>query len=142
MSLQIRMKDNLKKAMFEKDEIKKNILRVALGEVGQLEMSKQQGNKPVSDEQIAKILRKLLQSNLETLENTPVGDRRHILESENIILDSLLPKQLTQDEIRAKLEGVDLPAGKAAMGVAMKLFKEQGDFVDGNDVKAVVESLA
>jgi uncharacterized protein YqeY len=144
MTLLEMMKIDLKRAMFEHDSIKKNILRVAIGEIEQLQMTSQQGNRVVTDDQAAKILRKLLQSNLEVLENTPEGERKHILESENVILNALLPKQLTQDEIRVKLETLDLdkmPVGKA-MGMAMKLFKETGDFVDGNDVKAVIEARA
>jgi hypothetical protein len=84
-----------------------------------------------------------LQSNLEVLQNTPEGDRKHVLESENVILNSLLPHQLTRDEIRTKLERIkpfESPIGKM-MGVAMKMFKEEGDFVDGNDVKAVLGDL-
>jgi len=137
MSLPERLKQELKEAMFAKNEWKKNILRVVLGEVER----NQQGNRPVTDEQVVKIIRKIVQSNVETLNNTPEGERKQMLETENAILNELLPKQLTQDEIRAKLQTQSLPPGKAAMGVAMKFFKEQGEFVDGNDVKAVVESL-
>ena len=141
MNLQERMKSSLKTAMFEKNDVKKNILRVALGEIEQLQMSRQQGNRAVTDDQIAKILKQIFQSNLETLENTPEGDRKTLLESENVILGEFMPKQLTQEEIRMKLSSQTLPPGKAGMGFAMKYFKEQGDFVDGEDVKKVIESL-
>jgi len=144
MSLLDVMKANLKKAMFAHNEVEKNILRVAIGETNQLAMTTQQGNKPVSDEQIAKILRKLLISNNEVLQNTPDGERKTILQTENQILEVLLPSQLTQDEIRVQLQNiqevVQLPMGKA-IGVAMKHFRETNALVDGNDVKSVVESM-
>ncbi len=139
------MKDSLKKAMFDHNDVEKNILRVAIGEVNQLQMTSQQGNKPVTDEQIIKILRKLMVSNTEVLQNTPDGDRKNILLAENKILEVMIPKQLSQDEIRAKLtkelpDVINMTGGKA-MGLAMKFFKDQGDFVDGNDVKAVIQSM-
>jgi uncharacterized protein YqeY len=145
------MKDRLKTAMFNHNDIEKNILRVVIGEVNQLQMTSQQGVKIVNDEQIAKILRKLVQSNLEVLSHAAGAGperlaRNQILEAENSILESLLPKQLNQEEIElAIVEGiVDVTLFKStgqAVGLAMKFFKDRGDFVDGNDVKTVVEKL-
>ncbi|RDJ35139.1 MAG: hypothetical protein DWQ19_09905 [Crenarchaeota archaeon] len=135
------MKSSLKKAMFDKNDVEKNILRVVLGEVNQLQMSKQQGNKPVADEQVYKIVRKIMQSNNEVIEKLPDDNRKAVLFQENTILDGFLPHQLSPDEIKIELLKLNLDNSKKSIGVAMKYFKENEMFVDGNDVRIAIESL-
>lgn len=72
--------------------------------------------------------------------------RRAKLEKENQILESLLPKSLTEEEIAVRLESLKTTIKEAksvgqATGLAMKVFKDAGDTVDGNVVKTVVEKF-
>jgi len=147
MTLVQEIKNQVVAAMKSKDDIARNLLRCVLGEVSTLEGSANQAGKPVSDEQVCKIIRKVQAGNLETLQH--VGSMENVkanLERENQILESFLPKLLTADEIKAKLSAVtdQIKASKGvgqAVGIAMKLFKESGDAVDGNEVKKAVEEL-
>jgi uncharacterized protein YqeY len=141
------LKDEMKRRMLEamkaKRAVEKDILRVALGEVQTLES---RGGDDISDEQVGKILRKLIKSNEESLAASADAAKRATLEEENAILGSLLPRTLTPDEIVAALEPVQdavLAAGNdgQATGVAMKHLKGQGAIVEGKDVSAAVRSM-
>lgn len=141
------IKDKLKKAMFDHDEVAKNVLRVVLGEVGTLESSAGQGGKVVTEDQIQKIIRKVILANTETSQYLKDGDlRKPILIRENEILDEFLPSLLDVAQITEKLTLVadEIKGAKSAgqaVGVAMKFFKQSGDAVDGNDVKKVVDLM-
>ena len=139
-----KLKSDLKDAMKSGDSVKKDILRVIIAEVNHLEMTPQYAAKSLPDEQIYKIINKLVQSNNETLPNSN-PERTAILSRENEILNSYLPKQLSVQEIKEILVNfVDLKLAKSegqAIGLAVKYFKEQGHFVDGKDVKTVVSEI-
>ena len=62
MNLQKQIKSNLTAAMKAKDEEKKDTLRVILGEFGRLD------KKELSDDEVVKILKKLMKSEKEVLE--------------------------------------------------------------------------
>jgi uncharacterized protein YqeY len=145
MTLQEQLKARIQTAMRSGNVIERDILRVVVGEINTLENSSPQNGKQLTTDQIYKIIRKLVIGNTETLQHQ-TGDRVTVLEQQNVILESLLPKLLSEDEIRFKLTELynQIVACKSvgqACGLAMKHFKEQGDSVDGNAVKAVVESI-
>jgi uncharacterized protein YqeY len=133
----------IKEAMKSKNVVAREVLRVALGEV-QTEEARREGS--LDDAAVEKILRKLIKSNAETLEATEDAERRTTLEQENAVLDSLLPKTLSEDEIVAALESVAeaIRAAKAdgpATGIAMRHLRSQGAAVDGKSVAVAVKRL-
>ncbi len=129
-------------AMKAKRTLEKEILKVALGE---MQTAEARGD-TVDDAAAEKIIRKLVKSNDETLQNTSDPDAKKTLEQESEILRTLLPKSLTADEIVAALEPVS-DAIKAASGdgqatgVAMKHLKSTGAVVDGKTVAQAVKKL-
>lgn len=137
MSLEQLIRDKIKTAMREKDEVSKNVLRVAIGEVDVLKGRGQE----VEDEQICKILRKLVASNEETIKA-----KSAVLFKENEILNVLLPKLLSKEEIENHLIAFleEIKAAKSngqATGVAVGVFKKINLNVDGKDVAEVVKML-
>lgn len=137
------MRARVKEAMKARREVEKTILRVALGEVQSEEV---RHNTTLDDAAVEKILRKLVKSNRETIEVTTDEARRAELTEEVTILESVLPKQMSEDEVVAALAAVadDIRAAKAdgpAMGVAMKHLKSTGAAVDGKVVSAAVRKL-
>ena len=138
------MKDRVIAAMKSQNEIEKNILRVALAECSAIESSPTQGGKELSDQQVHKVFRKLIQSNTETIGYSS-GDGKLKLEEENRILNEFLPQFLSREDIKQKLSSIadqiEVAKGGQAVGIAMKFFKTSGDSVDGNDVKSVVEEI-
>lgn len=145
MNLVQQIKSQLVQAMKSQNEVEKNILRVVLGEISVVENYASQ-NGPITEEQIHKIIRKIMLSNAETISYLPENeDRRLKLIQENKILESFLPNQLSISEIRQKLqtisEEIKAAKGGAAVGIAIQYFKQQGISVSGKDVRVVVEEM-
>ena len=137
------MKARMLAAMKAKRAVEKDILRVALGEVQTVES---RTGKDAADDEVAKILRKLVKSNDESLAATDDAGKREILQAENAILTSLLPQTLGPEEIAAALEPVKdaiLGAGNdgQATGIAMKHLKGSGAAIEGKDVSAAVRAM-
>ncbi|MBX3200681.1 MAG: GatB/YqeY domain-containing protein [Labilithrix sp.] len=139
--------DDIKKqitgAMKSGDAIARDVLRLALSEIQTAEARK---NATASDEDASNALRKLIKSNEETLALTTDAERAATLRREVEVLSTLLPKQLSVEEIVVALGPVHeaIKAAKAdgqATGVAMKHLKSTGAAVSGNDVGAAVKKL-
>ncbi len=131
-------------AMKSGDTVTRDVLRLALGEIQTAEARK---NAPLSEEDAAAALRKLIKSNEETLGALPAGDDRIApLKQEVQVLLSLLPAQMNAAEIVAALAG-QIDAIKAAgndgqaTGIAMKHLKASGAAVNGAEVTAAVKQI-
>jgi uncharacterized protein YqeY len=139
--------DEIKKRMFAAmkagNVIEKEILRVALGEITTQDA---RGDKPLTDDEVGAILKKLVKSNQETLSSSEDAEQKKTLEQEISILQAFLPKTLGVDEIVAALAPVS-DAIKAAgndgqaTGVAMKHLKSTGAVVGGKDVSEAVKKI-
>ena len=131
-------------AMKSGDTVTRDVLRLALGEIQTAEARK---NAPLSEDDAAAALRKLIKSNEETLGALPAGDDRIApLKREVEVLLSLLPAQMNAAQIVAALAG-QFDAIKAAgndgqaTGIAMKHLKASGAAVNGADVTAAVKQI-
>mgnify|MGYP001150487266 CR=1 FL=1 len=136
------IKKQITAAMKSGDTIARDVLRLALSEIQAAEARK---NAPSTDDDAAAAIRKLIKSNEETLALSE-GDRAATLRREIEVLSSLLPKQLSVDEIVAALvsEHEAIKAAKSdgqATGVAMKYLRSTGAAVSGNDVAAAVKKI-
>ena len=137
------IRTRMKAAMKAGRVVEKEILRVCIGEITTEEA---RHGTAMEDAGVEKILRKLLKSNRETLAATTDATDKANLEEECTVLESLLPKQLGEDEVVAALAGVaDAIKGAAgdgpAMGIAMKHLKQAGATVDGKTVGAAVRKI-
>lgn len=133
MNLQKQIKSDLTTAIKAKDKEKKDTLRVLLGEFGRLD------KKELSDDEVVKILKKLIKSEKEMLDKK--GD-----ETDSIfirVIENYLPKMATQAEITNWIEqNVDFSEFKnkmQAMGLIMKHF---GATADGNAVKKILLQIS
>lgn len=100
-----------------------------------------------TDENIYNIIRKLVKSNIETIESIrdyPERDgQRQVLFNENLLLSTLLPASLTADDVVKFIEEnkIDIKSCKndgQAVGMVMKEFKTKNITVDGGIVKEVI----
>ncbi len=123
-------------------------LQVILGDASTIEA---RSGKKASDEEIEKIIRKLVVGNTETIEllkQKSMGELPDVARrtAENVFLTSLLPRTMSVDEIKTALAEV-VEAIKAAKndgqatGVAMKHIKSKNLKVQGEDVSAAVRIL-
>jgi len=132
MKLQAQIKKDLPSAIKAKDDVKKDTLRVVLGEFGRSD------KKELSDDEVIKVLRKLIKSEKEVLEKK--GDDS---DSEYIrIIESYLPKMATNEEVKTWVEqNIDFSQFKnkmQAMGLIMKHF---GSLADGNVVRKILQEM-
>ena len=133
------VKNMLAAANLEKDELKKNILKVLLGETQRL-------HSQPDDKQVMGIVRKMIESNSQMLEyaveNKKLTDK---LNAENTILGELLPVMATEEEIKAVL--VTLPVMEAGqkegqiIGMSVKKLNDLGLTFDNKIVVKVVKEL-
>lgn len=135
--LEQKIRDSLNLAIKARKEVEKTILRVVLGESDKLNSGKQ-----TTDEQLVKIIRKIIESNNECL----ASRENNVLKEENLILETLLPKSLNKEEIQNYLSEVldkilTCKNEGQAIGLSVKFLKDKSLFADGNLVKEVVLSL-
>lgn len=133
MTLQDKLKNDLRSAMKARDGAKKDALRVVMGEMARLD------KKQFPDDEIIKILKKLIKSEKEMLEKSGQGQTSPFIE----IIETYLPQMATKDEIRQWISAnIDFSAYKnkmQAMGPTMAHF---GSSADGNIVKQVLQDFS
>jgi uncharacterized protein YqeY len=143
MTFEQKIRDRISKVPFKSKE--KEILKVVLGEVQQ---KSNMGS--FSEESGISMVKSMIKNNIEKVLIYMSADdpRRAPLEEENRVLTSLLPAYLTKDEVRAKLNEVNLGVAfkdmkneGMAVGAAMKFFKSLNLAVEGDVVKQVVQEL-
>lgn len=136
--------DDIKKRMFSAMKaghtVEKEILRVAVGEITTQEA---RGQGTLGDDEVRGILRKLVKSNREAFEAAQDEPTRATLQQEIEVLESLLPKNLSVEQIVAALapvqDAIRSAAGAGpATGLAMKHLKASGAVVEGKDVGEAV----
>lgn len=112
MTLKERISKDYMTAMKEKNVVAKNLLSVMKGEIQNVEIEK--GS--ISDEDVVKILTKTAKTLKEMVLN---GSTEASLELE--IVETYLPKQMTKEEISAKVTEL-VNSGVTQMGAIMKEF--------------------
>jgi len=131
MTLQEKIKSDLKVSMKAKTEAKTSALRVLIGEF------QRQVKKELTDAEVVAIIRKLIKSEAETLEKKGEGPSEYMH-----ILESYLPKQATEAEIRAWVEkNIDFSKFPSKMQAMKPIMANFAGMVDGNTVKKILESL-
>jgi uncharacterized protein len=148
MSLLETLRERLTASRRAGNAVELSVLQVVLGEASMHEG--RTGKKP-ADEEVEKLIRKTILGNQETLgllqqRGLTAGDNLAKLTAENALLQSLLPKTLSPDEIAAQLADVADAVRAArsdgqATGVAVKHLKGKGLKVLGEDVAQAVKKL-
>jgi len=132
MTLQEQIKKDLMQAMKDKDDEKKNTLRVVMGEFGRAE------TKTLSDDAVVKIIKKLIKSERETLtQSGRPADSRYIE-----ILESYLPKMASDNELRQWITGnIDFSQYKNKIQAMKDIMGHFGATADGSRVKKILQDM-
>lgn len=143
MAMVDELKARMTEAMRGKDDVAKNIYRLAYSE---MQLASARSGKDVHDDEAISILKKLVKSNEETLAVATDAAQREALSRENALLTAMLPKTLDVPEIVGALAPVAEAIRAAgndgqATGVAMKHLKSTGAAVDGKTVAAAVKQI-
>lgn len=137
------VKKQITQAMRDKDAERRDLLKVVLGE---LQTAGARLSEALPDAEAERIVRKMVKSNQEMLELSKDPQVAEKMTREIAVLETLLPKTLSVDEIVEAL-GPVVDAVRAAgndgqaTGVAMKHLKSSGASVEGKDVGQAVKQL-
>lgn len=132
MTLQEKMKKDLTKAMKDKDAVRKDALRVILGEFSRAD------SKELSDNEVIKILKKLLKSEKEVIEKKGEPSDSEFIR----IVEAYLPQMATEEEIRTWIsENIDFSQFKNKMQAMRPIMQHFGDTVDGDAVKQILQEF-
>lgn len=143
--LKEKLLEDLKGAMKDKNEIRKNTVQMVRAAILQIEKD---NSIQVGDNQIVEIIAKETKKRKDSLEDYKKANRQDIIEQveqEIAILSEYLPKQLSKDEIAIivtdiikRIEATSIKD----MGKVMKEAKEQiGVAADGKTINEVVKEL-
>ena len=131
MTLQEKIKNDLKISMKAKDEARTSALRVLIGEF------QRQPQKELADAEVMSIIRKLIKAETEMVARTKSGSSTYLT-----LLESYMPKQPTEEEIRAWVVGnIDFGQFKNKMQAMRPIMAHFAGTADGNTVKKILESL-
>jgi uncharacterized protein YqeY len=132
MSLQEQIKKDLAAAMKAKDDEKKSVLRVIMGEFGR------QAQKELNDEEVAKIIKKLVKSEREVLESSGAAPSNRFIE----VAESYLPQLADETEIKSWIAThIDFSQYKNKMQAMRPIMQHFGANADGNMVKKILGEL-
>jgi uncharacterized protein len=135
----------LKEAMVKKDNVRRDVIRMALSAIKQLEVDSQ---KELVAEDVVGILQKEAKTRRESIDEKQKAGRSDLAEQELAelhILESFMPEQLSREAILALAQEAVAQTGAASpkdmgkvMGVLMPKVKGKAD---GNLVNQVVREL-
>lgn len=143
--LKEKLMSDLKDAMKEKDEIKKNTVQMVRAAILQIEKDK---GIEVTDEMIVDIIAKEVKKRKDARVEFEKGGREDLMsqnQKEIEVLSSYLPKQLSIEEIEEIVKVVITEVGATSlkdMGTVMKASKEKmGAAADGKSINEAVKKL-
>ena len=132
MTLQDKLKNDLKAAMKAQDTVRKDAIRVVMGEMARAD------KKEFTDGEVIRILKKLIKSEKEMLEKSTQGETSAFID----IIAAYLPQMATEEEIRQWIEAnVDFSAFKNKMQAMGSIMAHFGSAADGNTVKQVLQQF-
>jgi len=148
MSLKTNIENGIKDAMRAKDQDRLRTLRAIKALILLEETSGTNTGAELSADAEMKLLTKAAKQRRDSLEIFRTQGREDLAEKEQIeltIVEEFLPKQLTEEELRAKLDEIKTRVGASApsdmgkmMGVASK---ELAGLADGKVISAMVKAI-
>jgi len=131
MSLQEKIKGELKLAMKAKDAARTGAIRIVIGEF------QRQPEKDLPDAAVIGIIKKLIKSERELISAGGKGDEDYIG-----ILEGYLPKQASEEEIQAWISAnIDFSQFANKMQAMKPIMAHFGSSADGNTVKKILQEI-
>ena len=143
--LKEKLMEDLKDAMKNKNEIKKNTVQMVRAAILQIEKDK---GIQVEDDRILEIIAKEVKSKRDALKDFEKAERQDLIDQTNqeiAVLQEYLPKQLSREEIKVELEKIIAEVGATSMkdmGAIMKEAKaKMGASADGKTINEVAKEI-
>ena len=150
MSLKETIEAEYKNALKSKDKIKISTYRLILSSIKDLDISNRSGpnKKETDDEDIKKLLKKMMKQRTESIDIYKKNNRSDLLEIEQNefnILSSFLPKQLNDEDTKKICEETISKLGASSikdMGKVMgELKKKHADEIDFSKAGSLIKEL-
>ena len=150
MSLKETIEAEYKNALKSKDKIKISTYRLILSSIKDLDISNRSGpnKKETDDEDIKKLLKKMMKQRTESIDIYKKNNRSDLLEIEQNefnILSSFLPKQLNDEDTKKICEEIISKLGANSikdMGKVMgELKKKHADEIDFSKAGALLKQI-
>lgn len=140
-----RIKDDMKTAMKARDAARLEALRFLLSEVKNVGINEK---REIDDGIVTAVLQKLTKQRCDGIEQFRAANRSDLVakeEAELAVLQSYLPRQLSDEDLEAKLRSIVQEVGAASkkdMGKVMKVAVERlAGAADGKRIQAAVTKL-
>ena len=150
MSLRDKIETDYKNALKSKDKNKISTYRLILAGVKDLDINNRSGpqKKETDDEDVKKLLKKMIKQRSESIEVYKKNNRNDLLEIEQgevLVLSEYLPKQLSDDETKKICLEIISSTGASSikdMGRVMgELKKKYADTIDFSKAGAILKEL-
>lgn len=145
MSLQERLLQDLKEAMKSGDAVKRNTIRAVRSAIRNAEI---EAGHELSDQEVLEVITRQAKQRRDSMEQFRRGNRMDLVEAERQeleILETYLPRQLTDEEIAQRAKDVIAELGVSGMdgmgGVMRRLTQEMKGVADGRRISAIVRQL-
>lgn len=143
MGLYQKISDDAKTALKEGNSFSLSVLRMVISAVKMLEIEK--SLKEIDDQSVLQVIQRQAKQHKESIEQFGKGNRHDLAEKELKelrILESYMPKQLTEDELTAMVKEAISETGaksKADIGKIMKIVMEKSrGRSDGKTINQIV----
>ena len=147
MALELQIQEDIKAAMKAKDAVAMAATRAIKGEILLFKTS-DAGSKEVTDGDILKMIQKLVKQRKESAEQYVAAGRQELADNElaeAAIMEKYLPKQLSVEEVKAKVQEIITQVGATSikdmgkvMGAANKAL---AGLSDGRTISGIVKEL-
>lgn len=149
MNLHEKVKSELKESMKARDAVKLRTVRSMLTAfMNEMVATGRTPQDMLTDEEVLAVIKRLAKQRKESITQFEANTRPELAAPEKeelVVLESYLPKLMSQEEIRPFAEAKKAELGindKSKMGMLVgAVMKELAGKADGGDVKIVVESL-
>ena len=150
MSLREKINEQFNTALKSKNKTLISTLRLILADIKERDIANRTSEKKeaVKDSEIVKVLRKMKKQRQESADLYKKGGRQELLEVEEAeikIIDSFLPKQLSEEKTKKICKGIIESLGASSikdMGKIMVLLKQKySDSIDFSKANIIVKGL-
>ena len=150
MSLREKIETDYKNALKSKDKNKISTYRLILAGIKDVDINNRSGSekKETNDEDIKKLLKKMIKQRSESIEVYKKNNRKDLLEIEQgevFVLSEYLPKQLSEEDTKKICSEIIASSGASSirdMGKVMgELKKNHADSIDFSKAGAILKEL-
>ncbi|NKF49907.1 GatB/YqeY domain-containing protein [Shewanella sp. WXL01] len=141
MSLVDQLKDQMKVAMRAKEKVRLGTIRMALAAIKQVEVDTREA---LTDEQAIAVLTKMVKQRRDSIAQYEAANRPELAEAEALevqVIETFLPKPLTEEEVAALIDATIEQVGAASMADMGKVMGALKPKVQGRADMGAISSL-